>query len=288
MRARRRIVATSLLACALMSPHPARAEDAAVSPVQLVANLQNIQGGDRARRSGRLCRAAQAAARYFRSVFGAAKPEVWRNPRNARAAVIYLLSGGQPRVIMRLIESGNVPKDEEKMMRGALAYVLSHEAEALKLLGDVDPKSLDPALGGQLAFVQSMLLTTIDPQEGGRASRSGPAADAGRAGRGGGAAARSFSGRRHGARRRTNSWRWRAISEPLSQISLMPTISCGVSSATLIRLRLAEDVDNFPKTRSDDGKSWPRRPPRALSDHRARRAGERQDRHGRRRREQSA
>jgi len=154
----------SLLTCALAWARPAYAEDAAPSapsPIQLVANLQNRQAeiaqGDLAAYA-----AQPKLLREISEALLATKPEVWRKPREARAAIVFALSGGQPRVVMHLIDSHALPADEEKMMRGALAYVLSHEAEALKLLGDVDPRSLDPALGGQIAFVQSVLLTTID------------------------------------------------------------------------------------------------------------------------------
>jgi chemotaxis protein MotC len=160
VRARLRLGA-GLLICAFALALPARAEDAAPSPVQLVANLQNRQAeiaqGDLAAYA-----AQPKLLRDISEAFAATKPEVWRNPRAARAAIVFALSGGQPRVIMHLIDSGALPADEAKMMKGALAYVLSHEADALKFLGDVDPKSLDPALGGQIAFVQSVLLTTTD------------------------------------------------------------------------------------------------------------------------------
>jgi chemotaxis protein MotC len=147
-----------------MQPASARAEDAPPSPVQLVNDLQNIQAeiaqGDLAAYA-----AQPKTLRDISEAFAATKPEVWRSSRQARAAIIYILSGGQPRVIMRLIASGNIPQDDEKLMRGALAYMLGHEAEARQLLGEVDPKSLDPALGGQIAFVQSVLLTAIDTKK---------------------------------------------------------------------------------------------------------------------------
>jgi chemotaxis protein MotC len=157
-------IAASLLACAWVVVSPARADDAAPSPVQLVAGLQNSQAeiaqGDLAAYA-----AQPKQLRDIAEAFSAIKPDVWRNPREAHAAIIYILSGGQPRVVMRLIESGALPPADEKMMKGALAYVLSHQAEALKLLGDIDPKSLEPGLGGQIAFVQSVLLTTIDAKK---------------------------------------------------------------------------------------------------------------------------
>jgi chemotaxis protein MotC len=154
-------IAAGLLCGALTLSASAKAEDADISPVQRVSNLQNAQGQIAL---GNL--AAYAAQpkmlRDISEALTAEKPEVWQDPHNARAAVVYVLSGGQPRIITRILDSGNFPKGDENLMRGALAYVLGHQAEAQKLLADIDPKSLDLSLGGQVAFVQSILLTTTD------------------------------------------------------------------------------------------------------------------------------
>jgi chemotaxis protein MotC len=163
MKATQQIVA-GLLACALTLTVAARAEDAAISPVQLVNTLQNAQR-EIAQGDSAAYAAQPKLLREISEAFSAAKPEVWQKSRNAHAAVIYLLSGGQPRVVTRLLEGGNLPKDDENLIRGALAYELGHETEARQLLGALDPKSLELTLGGQVAFVQSILLTTVDARK---------------------------------------------------------------------------------------------------------------------------
>jgi chemotaxis protein MotC len=163
MRARWQIAA-SLAACALLLTASARAEDAAQSPVELVGKLQNSQA-EIAQGSLVAYSAQFRILREISEALSATKPEVWKNSRNARAAIIYLLSGGQPHIVEGLLNSGNISKDDEKLARGALDYVLGHEAEARQLLGDVDPKSLEPSLGGQIAFVQSILLTAVDTKK---------------------------------------------------------------------------------------------------------------------------
>jgi chemotaxis protein MotC len=244
VRARLRLGA-SLLTCALGLALPAYAEDAAPSPVQLVANLQNRQAeiaqGDLAAYA-----AQPKLLREISEAFTATKPEVWKKPREARAAIIFALSGGQPRVIMHLIESHALPADEEKMMRGALAYELSHEAEALKLLGDVDPRSLDPALGGQIAFVQSVLLTTIDRK------KAVALLDLARLLMPGGLVEEAALRREvfligddvHDADKFAT-----LAAQYLGRFSKSPYADHFLRSftATVIRLGLAEDVDNFPK-----------------------------------------
>lgn len=248
MRARRRIAA-SLLACSLTLAHSAaRAEETASSPVQLVGNLQNIQA-EIAQGNLAAYAAQPKLLREISEAFSATKPEVWRNSREARAAIIYLLSGGQPRIIMHLIESGNIPAEDEKLMKGALAYMLGHEAEAEKLLGNADPKSLDPALGGQLAFVQSVLLTTID------AKKAIELLDFARLLMPGGLVEEAALRREVflvGDTARDADKFMTLAGQYLGRFPKSPYADNFLRSftATLIRLRLAEDVDNFPKLES--------------------------------------
>ena len=89
----------------------------------------------------------------------AAKPEVWSSKRETNSAVIYLLSGGQPRDVVRLVESGAVPASEIPLMRGVLAYVLGNEPEAEKRLLAIDARRLPLRLAGPMAFAQSVLET---------------------------------------------------------------------------------------------------------------------------------
>ncbi|HUB64642.1 MAG TPA: chemotaxis protein MotC, partial [Methylocella sp.] len=82
-----------------------------------------------------------------------------------RAAVIYTLSGGQPRVIRRVIEFGVSPASEAELMRGALAYVEGHDAEAKAILSKIDAKTLSPPVAGHVAMIQSALAAKENPGE---------------------------------------------------------------------------------------------------------------------------
>jgi chemotaxis protein MotC len=93
----------------------------------------------------------------------AADRETWRDPRNARAAVIYTLSGGQARVIRKVIEFGVSPGPELDLMRGSLAYVEGHEADAKKILAGIDAKALPSTVAGHVAMIQSALMAKEDP-----------------------------------------------------------------------------------------------------------------------------
>lgn len=247
MRTRPSIV-RGLFIVAVLLAGSARADEAVDSLSQLVGDLENTQAaiaqGDQAAYA-----AQPKILRKISDAITAAKPEAWRNSREARAAIIYALSGGQPRILLRLIETGNVAKDDEKLMRGAIAYQLGHEAEARQLLDDVDPKSLGSALGGQIAFVQSILLTTID------AKKSVALLDLARLMMPGGLVEEAALRREvfivgdatHDADK------FMALArEYLSRFPKSPFANNFLKSftATLIRLRLAEDVDNFPKLES--------------------------------------
>jgi chemotaxis protein MotC len=91
--------------------------------------------------------------------------EVWRDTKNARAAVIYTLSGGPPRVIRKVIDFGISSAPDLELMRGALAYVEGRETEAKKLLSQIDASALPAMTGGHIAVVQSALIAKEDPRQ---------------------------------------------------------------------------------------------------------------------------
>lgn len=136
-----------------MGPHPIS---------DLVAELQQAQlrmaNGDKtayAHQNERL--------RALGEAIGAAKPEIWKAKSETDAAAAYVLSGGSPRVLTQLLDSGAVPRSEDPLLRGALAYAAGREREAEALLADIDPRSVSLRLGAQLAFAKSVLLTAKAP-----------------------------------------------------------------------------------------------------------------------------
>lgn len=90
-------------------------------------------------------------------------PDVWKEPKNLNALVIYILSGGQARVGKKVLESNAVSESERHLLLGALAYEAGNEIEAKKYLHDFDPRALPPALGSHVALVQGSLLLPEDP-----------------------------------------------------------------------------------------------------------------------------
>jgi chemotaxis protein MotC len=160
MKARRLLEAFVVLTLGIGACAPASAQSISA----LAADLQTLQvqiaSGDKSAYA-----AQPERLKAIGAAIAAAKPEVWQSKSETDAAIIYLLSGGQPREIVQLLESGAVPKSEVSFMRGAVAYIVGNEAEAKKRLGDIDPRTLDLRLAGQVAFAQSVIETSRDEKK---------------------------------------------------------------------------------------------------------------------------
>ncbi len=134
-------------------PAQARATE---EPFELVRSLRVLQ--DRIASSGNdALLAHRQAMPAISAQLAAVEPERWREPRNARAAVLYILSGGEPRILEALRDPGRMPEPAGKLLRGALAYAEGRDREAGALLADVDARSLDPGIAGAIALVQGAL-----------------------------------------------------------------------------------------------------------------------------------
>jgi chemotaxis protein MotC len=160
MKARPLVNALVLLTLGIGASAPASAQSISALAADLQALQAQIASGDKSAYA-----AQPERLKAIGAAIAVAKPEVWQSKSETDAAIIYLLSGGQPRDIVQLLQSGAVPKSEVSFMRGAIAYIVGNEAEANALLGDVDPRNLDLRLAGQVAFAQSVLETSRDEKK---------------------------------------------------------------------------------------------------------------------------
>jgi len=88
---------------------------------------------------------------------------VWDDVRNVRAAIFFVLSGGNP-AVLRVVNGR--PKSEfveRRVLRAALAYGEGRVVDAMGLMQKVDARNLDPLLGGIFALIQGTLITKKDP-----------------------------------------------------------------------------------------------------------------------------
>jgi len=160
MKARPLVNALVLLTLAVGACAPASAQTISALAADLQALQAQIASGDKSAYA-----AQPERLKAIGAAIAAAKPEVWQSKTETDAAVIYLLSGGQPRDLVQLLQSGAVPKSEVSLMRGAIAYIVGNETEAKALLGDFDPRKLDLRLAGQVAFAQSVIETSRDEKK---------------------------------------------------------------------------------------------------------------------------
>jgi chemotaxis protein MotC len=94
-----------------------------------------------------------------------ADPAVWSDPRNARAVVVYILSGGEIRVAHKVLQSGKCSPTEQRLIEGALDYLEGAKEEAKSLLEGVDPRTLEAEVGGHVALAQAALIADDKPKK---------------------------------------------------------------------------------------------------------------------------
>lgn len=90
--------------------------------------------------------------------------QVWDDVRNVRAAVFFVLSGGDPAVLKTVIGKTTTPYVERRLLRGALAYGEGRKRDALGLLHPIDVRKIDPVLGGMVALIQGTLISRTEPK----------------------------------------------------------------------------------------------------------------------------
>jgi chemotaxis protein MotC len=94
--------------------------------------------------------------------FAVSPQELWAEPRNARASIVWLLSGGSPRTMRTIMRLPTFSKAEMPLARGALAFAEGRADQARELLAPVDALKLEPVLGAQIALVQAALVLSQD------------------------------------------------------------------------------------------------------------------------------
>jgi chemotaxis protein MotC len=146
-------------ALALLAPAAAFADSANL--IDMVDDLQRIQlqiaQGDKAAYPAQLNQLKMIGA-----AIAAAQPETWKDRRQADSLVIYILSGGSLVDVVALLKGDAVVESERSLALGALAYVTSHEADAIARLSAEDLNALDARLAGEVAFARSVLETKRD------------------------------------------------------------------------------------------------------------------------------
>ena len=140
---------------------PGAAAEPRGEPERLIRRLQDIEervaAGDAA--------AFVEMPRLLRLIaqkFAAQPPDVWARRQNARALILYLLSGGSSSVGRKILAQHKFLASEEPLAKAAIAYLENVEGVDRDYLLSLEPRSMELDLGAQIAFVQSILLTNSD------------------------------------------------------------------------------------------------------------------------------
>ena len=94
--------------------------------------------------------------------FEAQPPEIWAKRTDARALILYLLFGGASSVGRKILDAHSFAATETPLAKGAIAYLEGVEGVDRDTLLNLDPLALDVSLGAHVAFVQSILLASLD------------------------------------------------------------------------------------------------------------------------------
>lgn len=87
---------------------------------------------------------------------------VWADARNRHAAIRFVLGGGDPSVVRRLLDRTLVPAPELALAHGALAFATGDPIVAAKQLADVDLRTLGPSLAGLVTLIRCTLAAESD------------------------------------------------------------------------------------------------------------------------------
>lgn len=92
-----------------------------------------------------------------------APAEVWDNPENVYAAIVYLFNGGNPDAVRKVLtglKSGTVP---EELVKGALAYASGQTIEIVKLFSVPLSPDVPVELKASIALVTAGQMASFDP-----------------------------------------------------------------------------------------------------------------------------
>jgi chemotaxis protein MotC len=143
-----------------------QSKDSISKPVQMIRTLQLMQD-QIANGSTEAHLGQRGLLSILDNRFMELEQGVWLESKNVRAAIAFVLSGGNPQILRRLLEMSQpaLPLEHRSFVEGTLAYVEGREEEAKSKLLSIDLPSLPPMLSAQLALVQSALLVRTDAQK---------------------------------------------------------------------------------------------------------------------------
>lgn len=145
------------LACSAI---PARACDLVGSVWELIEAQDRAVAGDASRQA--------KIAPGIEGCIASLSAEDWKQQRNYRAAVIYVLAGGGSARLKRLLQDHAIEEKSPPLLTASLAFADGDRQNAIKLMSSVDVRNFPPILAGHLALVRGGLLIGVDNKEAAR------------------------------------------------------------------------------------------------------------------------
>ncbi|KUO58494.1 MAG: hypothetical protein APF80_01715 [Alphaproteobacteria bacterium BRH_c36] len=149
----------------LASPSIAISKDPPAEPYRLVHSLSvehnKILHGDRAALATLQARLVETSNALL-----SADKAVWPdNPRNARAVIKLVLSGGPPDILKKLVEAKLLAQPYLPLGAATLAFAEGRKAEAHRYFKDIDHRKLEPSLGGHVSLVKALVSGAMNSNE---------------------------------------------------------------------------------------------------------------------------
>lgn len=89
-------------------------------------------------------------------------PDTWNDYVNVRTSLLYVLSGGDARVLKPLIDLNSLSASDQQLASGIMSFAEGEAKKARELLADIDPRSLDVSLVGPFALAKASLYLEDD------------------------------------------------------------------------------------------------------------------------------
>lgn len=144
--------------------HPEPAPQRGPQPYEVIRSLQFLQ--DQAARGNESANRVQARLlQWYGPAFQRASQETWKDPRNQRAAALFVLSGGPPSVLRMILAKNDFPPDVRPLLDGALAYVENRQKEAETMLSALDTATMEPGLAAQVNLALAQMQEKAAPDK---------------------------------------------------------------------------------------------------------------------------
>ena len=94
---------------------------------------------------------------------GRASGDVWHNPENVYAAIIYLFNGGNPEAVRKVLADLKTDAVPPELVKGALAYASGQTIEVVKLFSVPLSPDVPSELKASIVLVTASQMTAFDP-----------------------------------------------------------------------------------------------------------------------------